>query len=121
MWNTTLFARRGGRWRIVQSQGTMLQRAPAAVPVAAARLDAYAGRYGRPGVATTLVARDGAGLVARAASGTIPPRVLVPVSDASFVDKVGTRYVFERGPDARVARLVMRWQDEPVIARDRLP
>lgn len=119
--STWTFAKRGGRWRIVQTQGTQLNPPRPGAAVAAALLDAYAGTYGEAGRATLLVRREGGGLVSRGVPAVNPPRRLVPVSDSVFVDKLGAETTFFRGPDGRVTHVVTRTPAGRELRRTRLP
>lgn len=118
--STWIFARRDGRWQIVQQQVTMLQPERTPANVATILLDAYAGTYGDAGRVTMRVVREGTGLVARGVPLRNPPRVLVPASDSTFFDKVGTEYVFERGAEGQVVALVVRPSDGRILRRERM-
>ncbi len=119
--NSWTFVRQDGRWRIAQTQGTLLQPGRPRAPVDAAVLDAYAGTYAEAGRAAVVVRRDGGCLVRRVAPSSAPPRVLVPAADSVFVDKLGTEYTFGRGPDGRAAWLVTRSAYGAETRRGRVP
>jgi hypothetical protein len=106
VWGTALYVRRDGRWQIAQIQGTIMQPERSYVILSEAALDAFAGRYSNNG-RITAVGREGGELRARVPG--VPVRRLRPVADNRFFDKLGSEYVFERGPDARVTTLLVRF------------
>jgi hypothetical protein len=89
------FAKKNGRWQMVQIQGTSLHPTRTAVPVDSALLDAYARRYVREDIGVEVViSRRGGTLVVR--SPDLGDRVLTPVSETRFFDKAGGDRTFYR-------------------------
>lgn len=107
LFSTIIFVRRGGRWQILQLQGTplLVEREWTTLPSAA--LDALAGRYRYPSGLVTSLARDGEA-IARRTPG-YPHRRLRPVAPDLFYDDIGTEYRFERGADGRVTGFAYRF------------
>ena len=100
--STAIYARREGRWRIVELQGTPLPPARAAIELPAPVLAAYAGRYEQaPGrVATVTPLADGLQV-------TFPNAVVWRVRPLSethfFLPASMNQILFHRGADGRVA------------------
>lgn len=117
-WTTTIYARRHGRWQIVQRQATELLPERPAVELEPHVLDDYAGRYDRGGGVVTVIEREGSRLVVRHPG--YPPRRLTAASAAAFFDKVGATWTFHRGPDGRVTHVVLRRRDGHEVRSDRL-
>lgn len=115
-----MFAKRDGRWRIVQTQGTQLLPDRTPVAVATVLLYAYAGDYRDEGAVRVVVRREGTGLVVRSPGSSIPPRVLTPLFDSVFFDKRADQCTFRRGPDGRVTHYVVRTPDGRELQRTRI-
>jgi hypothetical protein len=106
MFGTTIFARTGGTWRIVQTQGTKMLPERKAVKVDAKVLDAYAGTYAGGAGERLTVTRDGDSLRLRVAG--VPVRVLSAESEGVFFDKLGSEIAFHRGDGGRVTHMIVR-------------
>lgn len=107
IYSVEVFVRRDGRWRILHIQGTPLQPERAYVELQPAALDAFAGRYRNPAGGTETVETRAGGLL-QARIPEVPVRELRPVAPERFFDRIGTEYVFERGPDGRMAGFTFR-------------
>lgn len=84
LWNTTIYVRRGGRWRIAQTQGTPIpQPVRAAAAVDPKIFDAYAGQYEYPNGDRVTIAREGDALTSQRAGR--PKVTLAAVSETQFV------------------------------------
>lgn len=118
-WGTTIYARKDGRWQIVQIQGTALNPERTPIVVAPAILDDYAGRYDRGGGVFSEVTREGDALVVR--HPTLPRRTMTPVAENRFFDKGSNEYTFERGPSGRVTHLVIRTRTGQELQLQRVP
>ena len=106
LYNTTVFARKNGRWQFVQGQGTLLPPERKAVAIDPKTLDSFVGRYefgpGRIGIATN-------------ESGTLrwegrgAKLHLVPVGDAVFAaEDANMQITFVKDERGQVTGLVHR-------------
>ena len=112
LWVTTVYVRRGGRWRIAQMQGTPIPQPVRAVAVAPQTLDAYVGQYEYPNGGRVTVAREGDTLTSQRAGH--PKATLVAVSETQFV-VAGTesRLTFVRDAEGRVTHFTIRRGERP--------
>ena len=112
LWMTTVYVRRGGRWRIAQMQGTPIPQAVRAAAVDPSILDAYAGQYEYPGGGRVTVAREGDALTSQRAGH--PKATLVAVSETQFV-VAGTqsRLTFFKDAEGRVTHFTIRRGERP--------
>lgn len=92
LWSSAVYRREGGRWRIVQIQGTVMQPPQTIVTLPAAALDALAGRYRNDNGAINTIRRDGDALLLT--TPAFPPRTLRPIAPDRFVNKAGTVWTF---------------------------
>ncbi len=106
--NTSIFARRNGRWQIVQIQGTLLLPQRQAVQVAPEILDSYTGRYLLESGETLNIAREGEGLVLQLKG--LPKRSLVATSELQFFDKLGSELTFSKAESGKVTHFDIRLQ-----------
>jgi ketosteroid isomerase-like protein len=116
-----VFVRRGGHWRLVEHSETWIVKAPAAVTLDSAALNAFVGRYEiGPGFVDD-VHREGRGLVATSTVEKTGAR-LVPVSESAFSpDGVAPLLVFERDATGRVVGYVQGSPDGVVRRARRIP
>ena len=107
LYSSEVFVRRDGRWQILHIQGTPLLPERAWIELPTSALDDYAGRYRNPvGGTETVITREGGSLHARIPE--VPIRELRPVAQDRFYDRIGTEYIFERGPDGRMTAFRFR-------------
>lgn len=112
LWMTTVYVRRGGRWRIAQMQGTPIPQPTRAAAVNPKTLDAYVGQYEYPNGGRVTVAREGDALTSQRAGH--PKATLVAVSEAQFV-VAGTesRLTFFKDAEGRVTHFTIRRGERP--------
>jgi hypothetical protein len=107
LWATAVYARKGGRWQIVQLQSTYLALDRPTVTLDAKTLDAYAGTYSRQGGVSLTLAREGDHLLLR--SPGRPNLVVAPIGDAQFVYVgINTDIRFFKDEQGRVTHFVQR-------------
>jgi hypothetical protein len=107
--STDAWRREHGRWRMISSQVMVLAQDPRPLPANPAVLADYVGSYSLSGQWRYRVERAAAGL-AYGRDGH-PAKPMIAVADNVFVvqgDPLAIQYVFERGADGRVQRLVER-------------
>jgi hypothetical protein len=108
LYSVETFVRRDGRWQILHIQGTPLQPERAWISLPLEALDLFTGRFRNPESGTeTVITREGD--VLRARIPEVPIRELRPVGPERFFDRIGTEYVFERGPDGRATGFSFRF------------
>jgi hypothetical protein len=89
--STTIYAKKDGRWQIIQVQSTQQQRERKTVKVGNKLLDIYAGSYHLGGSLTT-ISRQGDTLMAQRRGR--PVFLLTATADTLFFDKFGSSYSF---------------------------
>jgi Domain of unknown function (DUF4440) len=103
VWATNVFARRDGRFQIIQFHGTELQPERQWLTLPAATLNAYAGRYkGTASGQVYVLTREGDGLRANHIL------FLKPISETVFFDKAGGEWTFHRTSDGNVTHYTFR-------------
>jgi hypothetical protein len=103
--STEVWAKSDGRWRVIQNQTTELQPARTFVSVSPDVLDKYVGQYDQDR-GSWVVTREGGTLVLR--GSVYAPRVLKPISESQFFDKVGGEWTFNRDSSGKVTEVVLR-------------
>jgi hypothetical protein len=110
-YSSFIYARRDGRWQIVQGQGTPLQKERKTIKLDNAALSGYTGKYERsPGQYIIVEQADGL-LTVNVVGRGIPKRKLMAVSDTQFFDKLGTEYNFSKDEKNTVISLTTRLQN----------
>jgi hypothetical protein len=107
-WGTVIYAKREGRYQIIQAQGTEMQPERQWLTLPTDTLDAYAGRY--KGTNVIALKRESDTLVAEAP--VMGRLILRPTSETLFFDKAGGEWTFHRGPDGKVAYYVRRFRGQ---------
>jgi ketosteroid isomerase-like protein len=119
---TDTYVRRDGEWRLVLSVEIFV---PAQVLAQAdpATFDALAGSYALDATHVVRVWRDGSKLMSQADGEAKATELLFSATDTFVVDGDPGEYVFARGNDGRVDRLLFRMAGSPdiVMQRDREP
>jgi hypothetical protein len=103
---TIVLVRKDGRWRLLQTQATVMVVLPPEVPLPPGRLAEYAGAYAFPDGPAPPIALENGVLVS--IGRVTPKRRLVPIGPDRFMTKVGAEYRFERGPDGKVSAYIVR-------------
>ena len=106
---TDTWRREGGKWRLVASQTMTVAQDPPPLPISAALLGDYAGLYDEDGQRRYRVALQGDHLALGREGRELKP--LIAVGDNVFVaqgDPLAILYIFVRGADGKVQRLVER-------------
>lgn len=106
---TDVWRRERGRWRQVSQQIMTVAQDPRPLPVEAARLDSYAGRYSVSGKWNYRVERRGEGLSLTREGHEA--KTMIAVGDNVFVtqgDPLAIQYIFLPGPDGKAGRIVER-------------
>ena len=106
---TDAWRREQGRWRQVSQQIMTVAQDPLPLPLDAARLDGYVGRYSVSGHWNYRVERQGAGLSLSREGHD--PKPMIAMGDNVFVtqgDPLAIQYIFLPGPDGKVQRIVER-------------
>ncbi len=104
---TNIYARKGGRWQIVQVQGTRLPPERKPVQLDSKALDAFVGRYEFSPGAVTTVTREGNSLMWK--GGNRPKLTLVPLSNTRFYAKENdAEMTFSMGDKGQVTDVVLR-------------
>lgn len=98
---TTTYVRRGGRFQLVQLQGTPLPPERKSVAVDPAILESYVGTYQQPNGVTVTVTREGESLTIQAAGRG--KRALTAVSDTRFFDPLNAEWNFSKDAKGQVS------------------
>jgi len=120
----TVLRREDGAWRVAAAQSTRINAPAPSVAVAPALLAEFAGSYRLPNTATLRVAARDSVLAITSPDGR--EVLAAPVGEAVFELRSSrarfdlVRFVFERGPDGRVARLT-RLSPAGVASFPRIP
>jgi ketosteroid isomerase-like protein len=108
LWNTTVYAKKEGRWQIINVQSTPMQPPRAYVNVSTDVLDRYVGRYDRGGGVFTIISRDGNDLVVQHPG--LPKRAIRPMSPSQFFDKLGGEWTFQQDIQSKSTSFLLRAQ-----------
>lgn len=103
---TTIYAKRNGRWQIVQVQTTELLPERQGISLSTAALDAFVGRYDFGAGGVTAITREGDVLVVR--HPAFPARRLTPTEPSMFFDKTGGEWTFIRDGAGNVTHALLR-------------
>jgi hypothetical protein len=98
---SSTYVKRGGRWQVVQIQGTRLPPERKAVAVDPAILESYVGTYQQPNGATVAVTREGQSLTIQV--GGRGKRALTAVSDTRFFDPLNAEWTFTKDAKGQVS------------------
>lgn len=104
---SNIYAKRDGRWQIVQVQGTRLAPERKAVKIDPQLLDSFLGKYEFGPGAIATVTREGDTL--RWRGGNRPPVTLVPLSDTRFFAKeTDSEMTFSKNDKGQVTDVVLK-------------
>jgi hypothetical protein len=104
---TNIYAKKAGRWQIVQVQGTRLPPERKPIQLDPKVLDLYPGRYEFAPGAYATVTKEGEALKWQA--GGRPKVTLVPLTDARFYAKENDAEItFYKGEKGQVTEVVLR-------------
>jgi hypothetical protein len=98
--NTSTYVKRGGRWQLVQIQGTVLPPERTSVTIDPAILDSYVGTYQQPNGITVTITREGESLTIQASGRG--KRALTAVSDTRFFDPLNAEWSFSKDAKGQV-------------------
>jgi len=104
---TNIFAKRDGRWQVVQVQGTRLSPERKPVSIKMPLLDSFLGKYEFGPNAIATVTKEGDGLKWRA--GNRPMVTLVPLSETRFFSReTDTEMSFTKNDKGQVTDVVLK-------------
>ncbi|HEY8571440.1 nuclear transport factor 2 family protein [Phenylobacterium sp.] len=108
-WGSTVYVRRGGRWRILQMQSTPLPPPRATAALNQVQLGRFAGAYAQENGVTTELRIEAGALHMKAPR--FPARPLTPTGASTFVDPLGNEIAFEVDAAGHVTGYRMRFRD----------
>ena len=104
---TTIYAKKGGQWQIVQIQSTRLPPERKAINVDPKILDSYVGKYEFATGVRTTITREGGTLTAQ--SPGRPKFVLLPASETQFFGEGNEpEWTFYKDEKGQVTHLIVR-------------
>jgi len=112
LWNTTIYVRRGGRWRIAQMQGTPIPQPRESAAVDPKILDAYVGRYEYAPGDYADITREGDALFSRRA-GRAKVALVAETEARFFVKGTESRLTFFKDEEGRVTHFTIRRGERP--------